>query len=55
MDLLFGDASGGGRQQEELVLELLNCAFFLFSQMAGKWIRQTPGDLNRILVFRKAR
>lgn len=48
MDLLFSDPV----QLEELVLELLNCSFFIFSQGGGKWVRQTPGDLNRLLVFR---
>lgn len=50
MDLLFGDTAEVSA--EELVLELLNCSLFIFSNAAGKWIRQTPGDLNRVLIFR---
>lgn len=52
MDLLFGDDVLKHATAEELVLELLNCSFFLYSEMSGKWIRQTPGDLNRVLIYR---
>ncbi len=55
MDLLFGEPSAIKRVDEDLVLELLNCSFFVYSQAAGKWIRQTPEDFNRVLIFRQAR
>ena len=45
MDLLFGDAGGGGRQQEELVLELLNCAFFPLLANCGQ---MDPSDARRL-------
>ena len=52
MDLLFGDEP---IQAEELVLELLNCNFFIFSKPAGSWVRQTPEEFCRLFIWRHKR
>jgi hypothetical protein len=49
MDLLFDDDEP---QSEQLVLELLNSVFYIFSKAGGSWVRQTPGEFCRLFVYR---